>query len=75
MFAIHGLCLLAIVTGVTWQSLVLCAVLYFGRMWFITAGYHRYFSHRSYKTNRVFQLILAFGGGAADDGGPALQYE
>ena len=65
MFAIHGLCLLAIVTGVTWQSLVLCAVLYFGRMWFITAGFHRYFAHRSYKTNRVFQFVLAFGGGTA----------
>jgi stearoyl-CoA desaturase (delta-9 desaturase) len=69
MFAIHGLCLLAIVTGVTWRSLVLCAVLYFGRMWFITAGYHRYFSHRSYKTNRAFQLILAFGGGTASQKG------
>ena len=65
MFLIHGLCLLALVTGVTWQSLVLCAVLYFGRMWFITAGYHRYFSHRSYKTNRAFQFVLAFGGGMA----------
>ncbi len=76
MFAIHGLCLLAIVTGVTWQSLVLCAVLYFGRMWFITAGFHRYFAHRSYKTNRVFQFVLAFGGGMppprrAPCGGPA----
>jgi stearoyl-CoA desaturase (Delta-9 desaturase) len=69
MFAIHGLCLLAIVTGVTWRSLVLCAVLYFGRMWFITAGYHRYFSHRAYKTNRVFQFILAFGGGTASQKG------
>lgn len=65
MFLIHGLCLLAVVTGITWQSLVLCAVLYFGRMWFITAGYHRYFSHRSYKTSRWFQLVLAFGGGTA----------
>ena len=23
-------------------------------------GYHRYFSHRSYKTSRVFQFLLAF---------------
>jgi stearoyl-CoA desaturase (delta-9 desaturase) len=65
MFLVHGLCLLAIVTGVTWQSLVLCAVLYFGRMWFITAGFHRYFSHRAFKTSRAFQFVLAFGGGAA----------
>jgi stearoyl-CoA desaturase (delta-9 desaturase) len=29
-------------------------------MWAITAGYHRYFSHRSYKTSRLFQFLLAF---------------
>jgi stearoyl-CoA desaturase (delta-9 desaturase) len=39
----------------------LCLALYFGRMWFVTAGLHRYFSHRSYKTGRVFQFVLAFG--------------
>jgi fatty-acid desaturase len=26
-------------------------------MFFVTAGYHRYFSHRSYKTSRVFSLL------------------
>lgn len=57
--------LLIFVTGVSTRSLVLCAVLYFVRMWFITAGFHRYFSHRAYKTSRVFQFVLAFGGGAA----------
>ncbi len=61
----HLLPLLAIFTGVTWQSVVLCVVLYYGRMFFITAGYHRYFSHKSYKTNRVFQFMLAFGGASA----------
>ena len=34
--------------------------LYFFRMFFITAGYHRYFSHRTFKTSRVFQFIMAF---------------
>ena len=28
-------------------------------MFFVTAGNHRYFSHRSYRTSRVFQFILA----------------
>ncbi len=64
-FLVHLLPLLAIFTGVTWQSVVLCVVLYYGRMFFITAGYHRYFSHKSYKTNRVFQFMLAFGGASA----------
>lgn len=29
------------------------------RMWAVEAGYHRYFSHRAFKTSRIFQLILA----------------
>ena len=33
---------------------------YYLRMVFVTMGYHRYFSHRSFKTSRVFQFILAF---------------
>ena len=34
-------------------DLVLLAVLFYVRMFFVTAGYHRYFSHRSYKLGRV----------------------
>ena len=44
------------------RDLALLAVLYLGRMFFITAGYHRYFSHRSYKLGRVHQFVMAFGG-------------
>jgi len=33
-----------------------------GRMFFITAGYHRYFSHRSYRLGRGAQLVMAIGG-------------
>ncbi len=35
--------------------------LYFARMTVVTAGYHRYFSHRSFKTSRWFQFLLALG--------------
>jgi stearoyl-CoA desaturase (Delta-9 desaturase) len=35
-------------------------VLYWLRIFAIGAGYHRYFSHRAYRTSRVFQFILAF---------------
>ena len=34
--------------------------LYYARMFFVTAGYNRYFSHRSFRTSRVFQFVLAF---------------
>jgi stearoyl-CoA desaturase (Delta-9 desaturase) len=47
-------------TGFTTTSVILLISLYLVRMWALTAGFHRYFSHRSYKTSRVFQFILAF---------------
>src|SRR5438034_7696334 len=43
-----------------WYDLVACLALLVVRMFFVTAGYHRYFSHRSFKTSRVFQFVIAF---------------
>ena len=57
---VHLTCFAAIWTGVTLEAVILCVALYFIRMWAITAGFHRYFSHRSYKTSRAFQFFLAF---------------
>jgi stearoyl-CoA desaturase (delta-9 desaturase) len=34
---------------------------YAAGMFFVTAGYHRYFSHRAFRTGRAFQLALALG--------------
>jgi stearoyl-CoA desaturase (Delta-9 desaturase) len=45
---------------ITWEGAALCVGMYYLRMFGITAGYHRYFSHRSYKTGRVFQYVLAW---------------
>ena len=56
----HLLPLLAFWTGVTWQSVALCVALYVVRMFGVTGGYHRYFSHRTYETSRVVQLLMAF---------------
>jgi stearoyl-CoA desaturase (delta-9 desaturase) len=64
-FLLQLLPLLAFITGVTTTALVLLAVTFFGRMFFITAGYHRFFAHRSYKLGRVAQFVMAFGGGTA----------
>ena len=33
---------------------------YYLRMFGVTAGYHRYFSHRSFKLNRFWQFCMAF---------------
>jgi stearoyl-CoA desaturase (delta-9 desaturase) len=57
---VHLLPLAAIFTGTTWFDWALCIFLYFFRMFWITGGYHRYFAHKSYKTSRVFQFIIAF---------------
>ncbi len=54
----------------TWLSVTLCGLTYFIRMFGITAGYHRYFAHRSYKTSRVFQFVLAWLGCSALQKGP-----
>lgn len=55
----HLVCIAAVWTGVHPADLALCAALYVIRMFAITAGYHRYFSHRTFKTGRVFQFLLA----------------
>ena len=57
----HLIPLLAFFTHVTAFDWILCAALYVVRMFFVTGGYHRYFSHRAFKTSRFFQFILAGG--------------
>ncbi|MEY4760741.1 MAG: hypothetical protein RLZZ200_597 [Pseudomonadota bacterium] len=58
--AVHILAFGAIWTGVTPAAAWCCFILYVVRMFGVTGGYHRYFSHRTYRTSRVFQFILAF---------------
>jgi hypothetical protein len=43
-FLVHVLPLAALWTGVRRFDVLLCASLYFLRLFFITAGYHRYFA-------------------------------
>jgi len=57
---VHIAPLAALWTGTRPTDWILCAVLYFVRTFGVMAGYHRYFSHRTFKTSRVFQFILAF---------------
>ena len=57
---LHLGCFAAFWSGITWQAVAIGVTLYWLRMFAITAGYHRYFSHRSYATSRVFQFVLAF---------------
>lgn len=56
--------------GISWPAVIVCAITYATRVFALTGGYHRYFSHRSYKTSRVFQFILGFMGAASAQLGP-----
>jgi stearoyl-CoA desaturase (delta-9 desaturase) len=47
------------VTGFSWSGLALALALYLVRMFGVTAAYHRYFSHRTYKMGRVMQFLMA----------------
>jgi stearoyl-CoA desaturase (delta-9 desaturase) len=58
------------ITGLSWRGLALAVALYLPRMFFVTAGYHRYFSHRSFKTSRWFQLVLGIGATLTAQKGP-----
>ena len=48
-----------------WPAFGIFALMYVLHVFALTAGFHRYFSHKSYKTSRAFQFILALLGTTA----------
>ncbi|HEY3817466.1 MAG TPA: acyl-CoA desaturase [Polyangiaceae bacterium] len=68
--AMHLSLLLVLVVPLTWKVAALALGGYGLRMLAVTAGYHRYFAHRSYKTSRAFQLVLAVLGSTTMQNGP-----
>lgn len=59
-FLVHVVAVLGVFwLGWSWSGLALALALYAVRMFGVTGAYHRYFSHRTYKTSRPFQLVLA----------------
>jgi stearoyl-CoA desaturase (Delta-9 desaturase) len=60
-FAVHLFAAVAVfLVPFHWSYVVWALALYYARMWAVTAGYHRYFAHRTFKTSRAFQFLLAF---------------
>jgi stearoyl-CoA desaturase (delta-9 desaturase) len=59
---VHLMALFVFYVGARPVDILVCVGLYIVRMWGVTTGYHRYFSHRAFKTGRVFQFILALVG-------------
>lgn len=62
---LHLGCLAVIWVGFSWFAAAAAVVLYAIRMFAITAFYHRYFSHRAYKTSRFMQFVFAVIGNTA----------
>lgn len=68
--ALHLVCLSAWWTGASATALAVAAGLYLLRVFAITAFYHRYFSHRTFKTSRAFQFVMALAGNLSVQRGP-----
>lgn len=66
----HLACLSVIFTGTSVAAVVMALTLCVARMFAITAFYHRYFSHRTYKTSRIAQFLFAVAGLTAVQRGP-----
>lgn len=66
----HLACIGVFFTGFSWVALATLAVTYTVRVFALTAGFHRYFSHRAFKTSRTFQFILAWVGTSSAQLGP-----
>ena len=68
--ALHGMCLGVFWVGWSPIAVWIAIILYFIRMFAITGFYHRYFSHKSFKTNRFWQFIFAVIGNSSSQRGP-----
>jgi stearoyl-CoA desaturase (Delta-9 desaturase) len=59
--------------GLSWLDVGLAVGFYFLTLLGVTVGYHRYFTHGSFKANRALRLTLAAIGGMAIQG-PVVQW-
>ncbi len=68
--ALHAACAAAWWTGVSAFALGVALALFALRMFAVTAIYHRYFSHRAFRTSRAAQFAFALLGASAAQRGP-----
>lgn len=68
--ALHAGCFGVFWVGTSTFAVVAAITLYFVRMFAITAFYHRYFSHRTFRTSRIAQFAFAVLGNSAAQRGP-----
>ena len=70
LLLLHFACASIIWVGWSPVALIVAILFYAIRMIGITAFYHRYFAHKSFKTGRVTQFVFALIGSAATQRGP-----
>jgi stearoyl-CoA desaturase (delta-9 desaturase) len=63
-------CLLVFYVDFSWIAFSVAVFLYVFRIFTIGAFYHRYFSHKTFKTNRFWQFVFAALAGTAAQRGP-----
>ena len=68
--AVHVACLGALWTGTSAVALLTAATMYAVRMFALTGFYHRYFSHRTFRTSRAVQFVFAVLGASCVQRGP-----
>ena len=66
----HLVCLCVIWTGTSTVAVLVAVAMYVIRMFAITGLYHRYFSHKAFKTSRPVQFIFGLLGASAVQRGP-----
>ncbi len=67
---LHLSCFMIFFVGFSWTAFVVCMSLFAIRMFAITGFYHRYFSHKTFRTSRFVQCLFAMIGATAVQRGP-----
>lgn len=67
---LHLSCFLVLIVGISPVAVMVAVFLYLLRMFAVTGFYHRYFSHKTFKTSRVMQFLFAIVGNSSAQRGP-----
>jgi stearoyl-CoA desaturase (delta-9 desaturase) len=70
LVGVHLMCLGVLWVGWSPVAVAVAVALYWIRIFAITGFYHRYFSHRTFKTSRAAQFLFALLGSSAAQRGP-----
>ena len=68
--ALHLACVAVFWVGVSPVAVAVAVALYAVRMFALTGFYHRYFSHRTFRTSRAMQFVFALIGASSVQRGP-----